>query len=1006
MDEVRLIRPVPLLCGFFALLVLCLGAPGAHPVRRTLLPDDPSSLWKATNSRIEAVQRGGETIYRWHLRAGQEAALALRQDHPLLEALRHYDYLPLRFRIASGELSQMNLRALGHVSGPRRYKVHSYGLAIRTTPSDQWHLRVPELVRPNWFPWDDPDGSEHRRFFRVEAVALGPGTVVELREMSLVQGMIRLKPDFLEPATWPILRRGEDGGATYTFSHHVVNAASRPVDVRAEIVSDNTRFDLTVAVGPEADAGAGIRATAADVKNGRKAVFTVRGRLSAEDIARVPELYSERVVVAFRPVHESAAEILWEGHLTRPLSSEVRRQVVLAPEQIERIRRGMQEGDEDLRKLLNAGQVLGAADGFLAKKLVRIPTGHGHVSNNWVGPWRPADRMPEAVNTETGEKQFDTAVAARTWKEYMASRGKALRHVAHAYLFTGDEKYAEKALELFGLYAGQYTDLGWYNMFGARWGRGPVILASTRTAASSTYGSNWYFKGHCLLLSAIADSPAWTEQDRQRIYRRFVVPYATELMKFRGGISNMTDITNRNVLLLGLAFRDANMVRWALRSDPGLLRRLEDITPGGFSSEGRPLNYHYAAMSEYLPALGFLDNAGMAVEFPKQRILAAIRMPYLRANLAGLVPNTGDCGRGIRVSSTHLADHVLGMFPEEEWLFDLGRLSTVSSQLMAYREEKRPDRDGWRDLLETEPRLFRDAGYAILRTGDSRENQIMATLDYGRNPMHAHLDRNQVTLSAFGLIYSQGPGTLYNVGSGGMERNRNEKLESFCGHGSLGQNVIMVDRRDQLKAVGKRLAWHAEPGYQAVAARVPSIRPGVDHVRAVVLIRGVVVILDRVESDEEHTYDFVYHNLGEMSAGEGWRTEAVDEPLGRTANYGNLIEPRRLVGDGPVRLRWKLGEDARLALWHVAEPGGEAFTAVTGMNNHNDPIEIIPDRAPSLISRTEGRTVHYVTVLEPYREEPEVTGVERVGAGQVRIRHRTGTPTEVSLDELLAGEAR
>jgi hypothetical protein len=381
-------------------------------------------------------------------------------------------------------------------------------------------------------------------------------------------------------------------------------------------------------------------------------------------------------------------------------------------------------------------------------------------------------------------------------------------------------------------------------------------------------------------------------------------------------------------------------------------------------------------------------------------------MPYLRANLAGLVPNTGDCGRGIRVRSTHLADYVLGMFPEEKWLFDLGRLSTVSSQLMTYREKQRPEKDGWRDLLETSPRLFPDAGYAILRTGESAENQIMATLDYGRNPMHAHLDRNQLTLSAFGLIYSQGPGTLYNVGSGGMERNRNPKLESFCGHGSLGQNVIMVDQRDQLKAVGKRLAWHTEPGYQAVAARVPSIRPGVDHVRAVVLTRGVVVILDRVESEEEHTYDFVYHNLGEMSPGKGWNAQAVDEPPGTTANYGNLIDPRRLMGRGPVHLGWKVEEGARLALWHVAEPGSEAYTAVTGMNNHNDPIEVIPDRAPTLISRTEGKTTHYVTVLEPYREEPDVKGVERLEAGRVRIRYRNGTAMEVSLEEVVRDEAR
>ena len=989
-----------------ALVSMCFEATAEHPVRQNLLPKRPETLWDTTNSSVESVMQDGEVVYRWHLNAGQEASLAVRQGHTLLGALRYYDYANLHFRIASGELSEMHLRALGHVSGPRQYKVHSFGLGIRTTRRQQWHLRVLELARPNWFPWDNPDGPVHETFFKLDAVALAPDTVIELRGLSLVRGLVRRKPDFLTPVTWPILDQGADGGATYTFRHFLVNSASRPVDIEAEVVSQNERFDVSVSVGRQPGEDRTRKASATDVKNGKKAVFTISGRISAQDIEEVPELYSEKVVLAFRPRQVPDAEILWQGRLTRPLSTDVRGQVILRPEQIKQIRTGMKTGDKKLKSLLRTGEILSSADKFVEKRLVRIPTGHGHVSNNWVGKWRPADRMPEAVNTKTGEKQFDTAIAARTWKEYMANRGKALRHLGYAYLFTGDEKYAAKAIELFGLYASQYTDLNWYNMFGPPWARGPVIGASTRTAASSTYGTNWYFKGHCLLLSAIAESPSWTQEKRQRVYRSFVVPYVTELTKFRGGISNMTDITNRNVLLLGLAFRDANMVRWALRSDPGLLRRLEDITSGGFSSEGRPVNYHYAAMSEYLPALGFLDNAGMAVSFPKDRILAAVRMPYQRATLSGLVPNTGDCGRGVRVNRTHLADHLIGMFPEEKWLFDLGRLSTVPAQLMAHRRDERPDSSGWKELLETSPRLFKGAGYAILRQGDSAEEQIMATLDYGRNPMHAHLDRNQITLSAFGRIFSHGPGSLYNVGSGGMRRIRDRKLESFCGHGSLGQNVIVVDQRNQLKAVGHLLSWQRESGKQVVAARVPSIRPGVDHIRALVLTGGVVVILDRVISKEKHTYDFLYHNLGTLTLGEGWSAEEVSGSLGQTGNYGNLVDPRRLSGKGTVRLRWALTEGAHVALWHAADSGGRFYTAVTGMNNHNKPVEIIPDRAPSLISRVEGKRAHFVTVLEPYRNKPQVMTVEHASPGRVIIGFQFGPDETILLSKLLGEEAR
>jgi hypothetical protein len=148
------------------------------------------------------------------------------------------------------------------------------------------------------------------------------------------------------------------------------------------------------------------------------------------------------------------------------------------------------------------------------------------------------------------------------------------------------------------------------------------------------------------MLGCINASALLTPEARARIYKGFVLPYATELMKFPGGISNMTDITNTNRLTLGLVFNDANLVRFALLSEPGLISRLGDIDEDGFSSEGRPPNYHMAAMDEYFPAMAALHNSGLQIKYPKERLIAAVKMLYERATLWDVVPNTGDCGRG------------------------------------------------------------------------------------------------------------------------------------------------------------------------------------------------------------------------------------------------------------------------------------------------------------------------------------------------------------------------
>ena len=141
---------------------------------------------------------------------------------------------------------------------------------------------------------------------------------------------------------------------------------------------------------------------------------------------------------------------------------------------------------------------------------------------------------------------------------------------------------------------------------------------------------------------------------------------------------------------------------------------------------------------------------GGAGEISAERLLAALRMPYLRATLTGAIPNTGDCGIAQSAHANFLADYLVAGFPKDTWLAQIGTGSTLSAKLLRYRSGQTVDPNAWRALLDPQPHLFPDAGMAILRSGATPETQIMATLDYGRNIMHAALDRNQLTLSAFG----------------------------------------------------------------------------------------------------------------------------------------------------------------------------------------------------------------------------------------------------------------
>lgn len=945
----------------------------------------------AMNGTVDVRQDAGVPCYRWSPSTGETAFLSLRQEAPLLARLNDFARCHFEFRLVSGEVNELSIAALGHVSGARQYKVHQWTVALRTTPPQVWQTCEIDLTRPNWFPWDNPDGEGSSRFFRFEALALVPNTVIEIRKLTFQHNLLLLKPDYELPITWPLKTALPDGAATYTIQYHVLNAGGTPTEVTAAVRSTHTRFQVALAKATQ------------PLKCGQEATFTLTATITKAAIDATPELYSEPLQVTFTPAIAPDAACSWQGELVRPLSADIHRQVVMRPEDLATVRAGLQQGDSDMKALVNYTRTIAAADAFVGKQLEHIPSGWQHPMNGYPEGWQPGDRMPEAVNTKTGAHEYGTSLAGQVWKEYLGYSGQVCEHLGMAYLLSGDEKYAKKAIELFTLYTEQYPELPWHSVFDPPWNAGPAILSSSRTSSSSTYGSNWYFKGHCRLLSMIADSPSWTTADRQRVYQNFVLPYATEIMKFAGGLSNMTDITNHNVLLLGIVHDDAGLVRWATMRDAGLLTRLRDIDADGFSSEGRPINYHLAEMTEYVPAISYLANAGIAATYPKEKLLAAIRMPFQRATLTGQIPNTGDCGRWQGAGPTDMADQLISIFPQEKWLTEVGAGSTLTAKLQ--RKAAPVAAAAWRQLLETTPRLFAEAGMAVLRQGTTPETQIMVTLDYGRNLFHSALDRNQLTLSAFGAIFSHGPGSLYNAGSGGMTRATDARLDSFCSHESIGHNVVLVDQENQLPAVGKLLAWSPQPDYQVAVSRVDGIRPGVNHTRGVVLTQGIVILLDRLESTGAHTYDFAYHNLGQLTLGDGWTATAATQPLGNKANYASIVDVERLRGDGPIHLTWMLPASARqqrqlrLALWQLPLQGGNVYAGKTGMNNPQ--TATVPDAAPSLFHRVSGKTVTYLTVLEPYGETPNVTAIAPVRDDGVLVTLANGKQISCTLNGLL-----
>lgn len=117
--------------------------------------------------------------------------------------------------------------------------------------------------------------------------------------------------------------------------------------------------------------------------------------------------------------------------------------------------------------------------------------------------------------------------------------------------------------------------------------------------------------------------------------------------------------------------------------------------------------------------------------------------------------------------------------------------------------------------------------------------------------------------------------------------------------------------------------------------------PGTTIQRTVMLYHGLVFLFDRLSSDREHDYDFVYRNAGRMT---------LDVPLAATGR--------------PMGRCWgRLCADAKAIYTEDAPPKakGPCKTQYVGR---------------CLIVRRRGKTATFFTLLEPYRGQPRVTKVE------------------------------
>ncbi|MFP3903942.1 MAG: heparinase II/III family protein, partial [Armatimonadota bacterium] len=264
--------------------------------------------------------------------------------------------------------------------------------------------------------------------------------------------------------------------------------------------------------------------------------------------------------------------------------------------------------------------------------------------------------------------------------------------------------------------------------------------------------------------------------------------------------------------------------------------------------------------------------------------------------------------------------------------------------------------------VELQSRNYTGLGAAILRQGAGQDQQYLH-LDYGpHGGGHGHLDKLAMILFDRGRQLAPDPGRLAYAAP----------LQKTWYKHTFAHNTVCVDERDQARSEGELTAFISEPEFAAAQAVCDTAYGGVTMRRTMAITGDYVIDVFETESDEEHTYDWLYHNFGTLEPDVS--TEAHPEPLSEDDGYQHFTDISHASASGDWSATFAL-EDTEVKLTMLGEEGTEVYfgTGIAGKP---------PEPCPMVVVRRSGKTAQYISLMEPKEPGTPARTIRRLGSDE------------------------
>jgi hypothetical protein len=386
-----------------------------------------------------------------------------------------------------------------------------------------------------------------------------------------------------------------------------------------------------------------------------------------------------------------------------------------------------------------------------------------------------------------------------------------------------------------------------------------------------------------LLIMAQGADLIWqtlSDADRAAAETKLFRPCLTEiLLPSKLGIHNIQCRINAAIGLVGFLLQDQHLIDIAI-DDPhhGFRQQIaKGINADGMWLEGAS-GYHFFTIEGLWPLAEAARNNG--TDLYSDKFKSMFDAPLRLARPDAVMPDFNDSEDTPLAGHADLYELALARFHDPHYaalIAYAGRTRAAKPTEEADTSPPTTSRHNRLALLfgisplptgNLPPRHSQNdtaSGYAIIQRG-SDENATWLCLKYGpHGGGHGHFDKNTFILYSQKSVLSPDAGT-HAYGS---------PLHSQWDKTSLAHNTLTVDEESQAPATGKSLAFGSSHGTDFSITDAGPIYPGVSFLRTAALIdENLLLFIDRITSNDEHTYDLACHltgawqNLPEL--GTGW----------------------------------------------------------------------------------------------------------------------------------------